>query len=427
MTEPDDAASRDAASSDGSAPSRGVATVPLPDPGSILRIEPDLDFLRALGDHTDGTFKQCFQCGTCSGVCALSPDASPFPRKEMAWALWGYKERLLGDPDVWLCHQCHDCSTRCPRDCRPGDVLAAVRSECVREFAYPAFLGRWATHPQYLLLLVAIPALLLAALLALREPLDGWLGLTRNTGDKIIFPFTSVLPHYLINSFFGFFSLLTIVFSWIGVRRFWAALQKADPKGGEPALGRTIGKSLVATAQRVFSHEDFTACTKEKNRFPSHLMIVFGFAALALVAFWVVVMRVNPLVGDGMVYPFNFWSPWKILANLGGAALLVGSAMMIITRLRDGKYAGANRYVDWFLIGVLSLVVVSGFACEATHFIRLEPHRHAIYFGHLVLIFTLLMYLPYSKLAHVLYRTTAMVFADYTGKAWGGNEGGSGS
>ena len=93
--------------------------------GTVV-IEPDLEFIRDLSRQTGEPYKKCFQCGTCAATCPISPDMHPFPRKEMAWAAWGMKDRLVADPDVWLCHQCNDCSLRCPRGARPGDVLAAV-------------------------------------------------------------------------------------------------------------------------------------------------------------------------------------------------------------------------------------------------------------------------------------------------------------
>jgi quinone-modifying oxidoreductase subunit QmoC len=62
------------------------------------------------------------------------------------------------------------------------------------------------------------------------------------------------------------------------------------------------------------------------------------------------------------------------------------------------------------------IVVFTGFATEALHYIRLEPHRHLAYFVHLVFVFALLIYLPYSKLAHLAYRTVALVMAEYFGR-----------
>ena len=64
----------------------------------------------------------------------------------------------------------------------------------------------------------------------------------------------------------------------------------------------------------------------------------------------------------------------------------------------------------------LLAVVVTGFMSEALHYARLEPHRQIAYFLHLVVVFALLMYLPYSKFAHLIYRTTAMVYAECSGR-----------
>ena len=64
----------------------------------------------------------------------------------------------------------------------------------------------------------------------------------------------------------------------------------------------------------------------------------------------------------------------------------------------------------------LLAVVATGFTAEILHYARLEPHRLGVYYLHLLLVFALLMYLPYSKFAHMIYRTTAMVYTDYSGR-----------
>ena len=380
-------------------------------------LKPDREFIDRLMASGGESLKQCFQCATCSVVCELSPDHRPFPRKEMIWAQWGLKDRLLVDPDVWLCYQCNDCSTHCPRNARPADVLGAVRRESVIHYAVPRFLARWVNEPKYLPLLLLIPAVLLGLALWLRAPMERALGIAQETGSgKIVFSYWNLLPHWLLIGFFTFFSLLALLAMIAGAVRFWGALKAADAKAGNTTPAKGIGPSIAATLKNIFTHNDFTSCTTARSRALSHYFVFYGFIALALVAFWVVTIRINPLAQGDLVYPFNFWNPWRMLANLAGGVLLVGCLLMIYERLKRAERGDTNTYFDWAFLGTLFAVVLTGFGSEVLHYARMEPHRQIVYFVHLVCVFGLLMYLPYSKFAHLVYRATAMVYAEHMGR-----------
>jgi quinone-modifying oxidoreductase subunit QmoC len=382
---------------------------------TAVRIEPDLDFIRSLEARSGESFKKCMQCGTCSATCLISPDEDPFPAKEMAWASWGMKDRLLADPDVWLCYNCNDCSARCPRGARPGDILAAVRQEVVTGCSPPRFLGRVVNEPAFLPVLLAVPALLLGAALWLRDPIRDALGISGLAGGKIVFSYSPAFPHWLLNGFFAFFGALALLAVVAGIIRFWRAMNRGSGAAGPPARG--IWPSIGAALKRVFMHEKFPECTTASARYLSHVLVFFGFLALSVVTVWVITARVNPLIRGEFTYPFNFWSPWKLLANAGGAALVLGCVMMIRDRFIYRANINRGSYTDWSLVWTLLAVGVTGFATEALHYLRMEPHRHVVYFIHLVFVFALLIYLPWSKLAHVFYRTAALVFVERSGRS----------
>ena len=226
-----------------------------------IRVEPDLDFVQRLSKLCGESFAKCFQYGTCSATCTLSPDSAPFPRKEMAWANWGLKERLLKDPDVWLCYQCNDCSTRCPRDARPGDLLGAIRQECVTQYATPRFLARWVGQPQGIPLMLGIPTTLLTTALLLRDPIADALGISTSITSQIIYSYSAFFPHWFLNSSFLILSLLVFLASVTGAVRFWGALKSRAPGSVNTSPAQSIPASIWTVLKKMFKHDDFTSCT----------------------------------------------------------------------------------------------------------------------------------------------------------------------
>jgi quinone-modifying oxidoreductase subunit QmoC len=187
--------------------------------------------------------------------------------------------------------------------------------------------------------------------------------------------------------------------------------------------------SLFSTLKDIFTHDRFGECTDQASRKPSHLMAFYGFLALFIVTTWAVVdLYLMPLLGVESLYPFNLMHPMKILANVGGILLIVGAGRAILNRMnapQDGYHQSTS--FDWIFVWLLFLVGLTGFVTEVFRFTvspeamgGMEYSAYAIYFIHLILVFGLLVYLPYSKFAHMWYRAVAMVYAQHTGRVRGG-------
>jgi quinone-modifying oxidoreductase subunit QmoC len=401
-----------------------------------LLLRPDRKFVEEVVAAGGGDLKKCFQCATCSVVCGLSNGSSPFPRKEMIWAQWGLKDRLFADPDVWLCHQCNDCSQRCPRGARPGDVLAAVRQKAIEHYAFPSIMGKWVNSLKASpVLLLLVPALLISGALLMRVPVErAFPGLVGDHGQEF---YAHFFPHWLLIVFFSGLTLLTFGGLVVGLFRFWGSMKQADAargRNGGESVG--VGTSLGRAVKAVFSHVRFGECKDQASRKANHLMAFYGFLALFIVTCWAVadLYFLPGLMPDTFPqYPFDLAHPMKILANVGGVLLVVGAGKAILTRMRapeDGKHRSTS--FDWIFLWLLLGVGLTGFFVEVfrflaedmanrqgvlAHSLGLATPAYTTYLVHLVLVFGLLVYLPYSKFAHIWYRTVAMVYAEHTGRA----------
>ncbi|MCW5977143.1 MAG: quinone-interacting membrane-bound oxidoreductase complex subunit QmoC [Bryobacteraceae bacterium] len=349
-------------------------------------IQPDVAFLRDLEAAGGGDAKKCFQCATCSTVCALSPDNAPFPRKQMLEAQWGLKTPLLRDPALWLCHNCGDCTSRCPRGARPGDVIGALRNLAIRHFAFPQFLGRLYATPKAWPVVFLIPALLFLGI-ALLSP----------SGPAEAAPeFAHQFPILILEAVFFALSGFVVVAMAVGVWRFGKAMKAA---GGGPILPGLI--PVIADAVVGGRLRD---CQDRRRWRSGHVLMLSGFVALAAVG---TVIGVGTMFGV-METPLPLGSAIKIFANVAAVVILAGSVILLADRLSDPARRQASGWFDWFFLGSLAAIALTGVLSQVSRLAQAETLMYAVYFVHLVLVFALFLSAPYSKFAHFLYRTVAL-------------------
>lgn len=170
-------------------------------------------------------------------------------------------------------------------------------------------------------------------------------------------------------------------------------------------------KSLVCALPTILAHSKFNECSSNKDRYVSHLLVFFSFLGLFVVTnCFFVALYILQLPG-----PYSMGNPVKILANISAVALLVGVILMIYNRLQDkGENIGKGSYFDWSLIILVLGLVATGILSEVTRIAHAPILAYPIYFMHLVFVFCLFAYLPFSKLAHLVYRTLAMAYSRYS-------------
>ncbi|MEP0829506.1 MAG: 4Fe-4S dicluster domain-containing protein [bacterium] len=79
----------------------------------------------------------CIQCGTCSGLCPLSPYMDFTPRKIIAMIRAGFKGEVLSSHTCWLCASCYACTVECPKGVKITEIMYATKRLAIREGVSP--------------------------------------------------------------------------------------------------------------------------------------------------------------------------------------------------------------------------------------------------------------------------------------------------
>jgi quinone-modifying oxidoreductase subunit QmoC len=275
---------------------------------------------------------------------------------------------------------------------KPADVLSAVRKMTYLHYARPRFLGVILSKPKWLPVALLIPIVIIAGILLMAGTL------TIPEGPVL---YSKFFPHAWLNSSF---TLLTGISYGLAISGLVKFINDLNIQFSQKVSLKKFFVSLFSFRKGILSHTKFSTCQTNHSRKWAHLLVFYGFILLLFVTAFAIVAAITHN------YPLKITNPFKIAGNIAGIMLLVGLGIMMITRLFNNEESGRSDYTDWLLLLSLMLLTLSGIIVEAARFQNWSLAYH-LYFFHLVCVWFVIIYLPYTKFGHLLYRTVAMVYA----------------
>ena len=211
-----------------------------------------------------------------------------------------------------------------------------------------------------------------------------------------------------------------------GVHEMWRRMSKRANIKTEyrPSVGMFFKEFLWPSLVEAMKHNRFRECTANTQRVKGHLPLVLGFIGAFILTCWSAFRQdLMGLIWPSFHGPLPLTDPFKTLANISAIALLYGVWVLASDRIKLEKRGKASRtFYDWFLIWEIAAVGITGLLAELLRWAGMPTLGYLIYFLHLVSVLMLFLYMPYTKFAHIVYRTTAMCFEKFRESGFARNQ-----
>ncbi len=367
-----------------------------------MSVRADPTFLRELKNYGAFDISACFNCGNCTAICPLSTDAEVFPRRLIRYGQLGLRERLLSSSELWLCYYCGECSDTCPREAEPGEFMASARRLAIAQYditglARALYTSPWATA----LVLIVAAAVLAGIMLAKRGPMT--------PVPLALFEF---IPASVIHDVGVVVLVIVAVVGLVNALRMVYIVSRAA--GSPPSLVSFVIALVKTVIVEVLGQQRYRECDAEKELpwivkpWFIHAAMAWGFFGLlaATAANWL--LDLAGIKPTGTMVPL--WYPVRLLGTVAGVFLVYGSTAAIVKRLyKPDKPTSHSLHSDWVFLLMLWAAGVTGYAVEIS--LYLSPPQlwaYYVFIVHVVVSMELVLLAPFTKFAHVFYRTVAL-------------------
>lgn len=348
----------------------------------------DTKFGKKLQKYGATNFNACYNCGTCTAVCSLSDAEQSFPREMVRYSVLGLTKEAKSSLKPWLCYYCGECTTHCPQEANPGELMMALRRWQIGAYDWTGLSGLLYRN-------VAGYFLAFAFIIALVIGLADYFQLSQQQ----LIHYGHLFEIFAISGVFVAIILPNIIQMW-----YWTVLKqkiKFDMKIYFPTL-----RDLFI---HMFTQKRTLDCERTRENkiwWFEHLVLVIGYISLLFTTVFLDWFGTNSIVIVTLGYVMS-------------AIVFIVTFDFMIRRIRkSNEKTTFSHPSDWFFVIWLFFMGISAFAVRLLIDLNVLENYFFIYYFHLIILVQwALVIVPFGKWLHFIYRPFAMYFLELAKKS----------
>jgi len=342
----------------------------------MSRINPE--FATEILKYGAADFQACFNCGNCTAVCSLSTEDNSFPREMIRYSTLGLEDEIKASLKPWQCYYCGECSTQCPRQANPGELMMSLRRWLTSKYDWTGLSG---------LLYKSLPLSLAAFILAFA----GVIAFAFSVG----FELTKMIEvgHYFEMIAIGTVGVVILIPNV--ARMWWFTILKPKTKVPFVNYVKATGDLFI----HMFTQRRALGCDDNQFRWFEHFILVLAYLSLLFTT----------------VFLDWFATTNSFIIGLGyveSLIIFIVTVDFVSSRLKKNKAVSKNSQPsDWFFVIWLLLMGLTAFMVRLFIDLDLLMANKWLYLVHLtILVQWAIIIVPFGKWTHFMYRSFGMYF-----------------
>ncbi|MFT3754316.1 MAG: 4Fe-4S dicluster domain-containing protein [Paludibacter sp.] len=336
-------------------------------------------FATEISKYGSADFNACFNCGNCTATCSLSTADSSFPREMIRYTTLGLEDEIKASLKPWECYYCGECSSECPRQAEPGELMMSLRRWLTAKYDWTGLSG---------LLYKSLPISLAAFILTF----VGVMAFVVSVGFEL-----EKMVHF--GHMFEAIAIATVglVILLPNVARMWY-FTILKPKVKVPFMKYV--KSMGELFVHMFTQKRALGCDDNQFRWFEHFILVIGYLSLLFTT-----VALDWFSSENLFV--------IILGYVMSAIVFVVTIDFVSSRIKKDKAVSKHSQPsDIFFVVWLFLMGLTAFLVRLFIDLDILEMNKWLYVFHLtVLVQWALIIVPFGKWSHFLYRSFAMYFA----------------